>query len=469
MIIAVRALGAQAARNRLIVLPVFVAAAAVLAGAGLAGVGGGAARVSAQDVDDGPSHIVELEPGWNLVGWTGDEAAASEALSFAGALSQPAYSFDATAQAFRTYEPGLPASLNSLQELEYGTAVWVFAEEPVEWRQPAVVSARDVALVAGFNLVTWTGPTQTLVADAAASIASDLAAVYWYDARAGRYLTYRPGSPAAFSDLRVVHYGEALWVLMEGAAVWQQPDALASRCAPFPNSESSLGEWVTFEAGAVRLEYQEGSAAEAGREAVAASALAALGEVEARVAIAADTVVRVRLYENAALLQAATGPRFFAFAEPPTGTIHIRCGSSSLGVVQDLPSLHHELAHIVTVREHGGNALFLAEGIAAWVDGKIGALPLSWWADAGRQRRYPSAAGLLTDARYLARPDTSAALATAALLTRYLIEERGGLESFWVLWAVAQVAGIERAADLVYGASWDALDGEMREALGILG
>jgi hypothetical protein len=266
----------------------------------------------------------------------------------------------------------------------------------------------------------------------------------------------------------VLHYGEAVWIDADRAMVWDQPDPLAAPCAPFPDPNSGLGDWLAFDAGAVVVEYQRGSAAEAHREAVVGATREALAEVEDRVGITADGVVRVRLYENAALLRAATGTTFTGFSEPSKRIVHIRCGAAALGVVHNLPALHHELAHIVTVRAYGANALFLAEGIAGWVDGRIGVLPLQWWIDAGRHTRYPRVVDLLDDAGYLATPDTSAALATAALLTQYLIDERGGLERFWELYASAQIDGIGLAAQIVYGVSWDALDRDMREAFGIL-
>ena len=424
--------------------------------------------VGAQPLDGGATRSVHLEPGWNLLGWTGSSATAAEALRFAPALARPVYSFDGADQAFRSYQPGTPAPVNSLRDLEHGDAVWLFSEERTIWPQPAVRRARAVPLVAGFNLVSWTGPTHTTVEDALVSIVAGVTAAYWYDPVLRRYLTYRPGFADAFSDLRVLHYGEALWLQVDRAMVWEQPDPLASRCAPFPDPNARLGGWLTFDAGAVTIEYQAGSAAAAHREAVADAASAALAEVEDRVAITADGIVRVRLYESAALLQAATGTSFNGFSEPSQRTVHIRCGASGLGIVHDLPSLHHELAHIVTVRAHGPYILFLAEGIAGWTDGRIGALPLQWWIDAGQRTRYPRVVDLLADADYLAVPDTSLALATAALLTRYLVEERGGLDRFWGLWATVQGVGLDLAPQIVYGASWGELDRDMREALGIL-
>ncbi len=75
---------------------------------------------------------------------------------------------------------------------------------------------------------------------------------------------------------------------------------------------------------------------------------------------------------------------------------------------------------------------------------------------------------ILDDADYLATPDTSHALATSSLLTKYLIERRGGLARFWALWSAVSLVGVEEAPEAVYGASWAELDRAMRAWLGIL-
>ena len=63
------------------------------------------------------------------------------------------------ARRFATFQTTGPAFLNDLEELSFGDAVWIFINDPAGalWEQPSFTAARDVDLLAGFNLVLWAG------------------------------------------------------------------------------------------------------------------------------------------------------------------------------------------------------------------------------------------------------------------------------------------------------------------------
>ncbi len=163
-----------------------------------------------------------LFPGWNLVGWTGDtaieEATAQIAGDFASVLT-----FDAAAQQFRRYSPSLPPSLNEVDTLQFGDAVWIFVTQPdgAVWNRPQVVVDRDVPLLDGFNLVTWTAATRDVVG-ALAGLGDALISVAAYDPARALFTTYRPDAPAFLNDLDTLRSGQAVWVQLRADVVWSQ-------------------------------------------------------------------------------------------------------------------------------------------------------------------------------------------------------------------------------------------------------
>lgn len=441
----------------------FAIVVAAVLGAGSASIGRAAAQTPPLE------RVVDLAPGWNLVGWTGPDTTAAEAATGVEDAAPTLLAYDAAAATFRTFDPLLPAALSDLENVPSGGAVWVRSESPARWTQPADAFGGVVELAPGYNLVTWTGPTHVLAEEAFAPIAATLEVAFWWDPLLGRYLSYRTGPTAPLSDLRVLHYGDALWVRVTEATSWTQPAPDSHRCAPFPNpAPLSLGEWQAVPGERLTVEVQAGSTAEFYAAAVFEAADAALATVESRVLLPAGAPITVRVYEHAAQVQEVLGQPFNEFAQPALGIVHVRCGADRLGVVRDLVGLRHEFAHVVVYRHFGFSAFFLMEGIAAWAEDGIGLQSLDEWAALGQTTPYPPVGTLLTEDAYLATPNTATALATSSLLVRYLIEQRGGLDPFWRLWEIARepdAVGI--APVLVYGADWPRLDASMRAYFGI--
>ena len=104
-----------------------------------------------------------------------------------------------------------------------GAGVWLFANEDATWEQPRITGPRDVDLVAGFNLVAWTGPG-TVAAAAVAGITAALDSLFMWDAPAEEFLTFGPERPDLLSRVDALAYGEGFWLLMTDAAAWAQPD-----------------------------------------------------------------------------------------------------------------------------------------------------------------------------------------------------------------------------------------------------
>jgi hypothetical protein len=112
-------------------------------------------------VSDGMSSV-SLEESWNLVTWTGPDAtsvfAAFEPQSF-GAMAAPqspfvsALGYDNASKRFLTYDPRLPGSLNDLETLDFGDAVWVQMVVGSQWIVPPAGADHPCAGEAGFEQV----------------------------------------------------------------------------------------------------------------------------------------------------------------------------------------------------------------------------------------------------------------------------------------------------------------------------
>ena len=124
-------------------------------------------------------------------------------------------------------EPAL-AFLNTLTELRSGQAYFIFNSDPdgIVWEQGlAIVEARSVALVSGFNYVGWSGPELAPLADATAGISADVFSAFLWDAEAQEYLVYWRDAPSALNlnTFDVIPFARGLWLLMDQAVTWLQP------------------------------------------------------------------------------------------------------------------------------------------------------------------------------------------------------------------------------------------------------
>ena len=84
-----------------------------------------------------------------------------------------------------------------------------------------------MALIAGWNLVSWTGePTPPGVAISATPA---IAALLTWDPITEDFLTHRPQSPALLNNLALLRPGDGIWLFADAPAIWQQPDIAIAR------------------------------------------------------------------------------------------------------------------------------------------------------------------------------------------------------------------------------------------------
>ncbi|MCY3919032.1 MAG: hypothetical protein OXG38_04365 [Chloroflexi bacterium] len=180
------------------------------------------------DPENGPSvdesaALLQLQPGWNMVGWTARTPAAEIAAALGDSLGA-IFGFDAVAQEFRRFRPGVPAHVNDLSEVVPGAGLLVRIEGPgAVLPLPANGRPLEQPLHRGFNLVAWTGAAATME-QAMSSLGDALVAAFWWDPVAQEYRTYRPGLPM-FSDLKEVAPAQALWLRLDADATWNPGEA----------------------------------------------------------------------------------------------------------------------------------------------------------------------------------------------------------------------------------------------------
>ena len=169
---------------------------------------------------------VDLPSGWSLRGWTADSAIADASLTSGEPIAR-ILAWDAGAAAWASYPPGGPAEPAESDRVGLGQGLWLRVDDPagVQWQRPSFAAARVQELLAGWNLVMWSGPSGTPVAEAVGPIADALRSLHAWDADAQRFRTYAPDRPADLNDARTLDNGEAFWLLLDEAAAWPQPSA----------------------------------------------------------------------------------------------------------------------------------------------------------------------------------------------------------------------------------------------------
>ena len=153
---------------RLLVLGGFLAAATLAEGPGAGSKRAGAEETSADTV------TTELQPGWNLVGWTEDEAEVSELFEAIPQL-EAVYSWDTLRHRFSGAFREDFGQANGLTTLTPGMGLLLYlgGTETVEWTRPLNHRSGATTLRPGWNLVTWAGP-DGIAADEALEVLGDV-------------------------------------------------------------------------------------------------------------------------------------------------------------------------------------------------------------------------------------------------------------------------------------------------------
>ena len=79
---------------------------------------------------------IGLLPGFNLVLWSGENGINTiDAIASLGSAVETLLVWDAGAQRFLSFTPGLPGFLNEASSLFYGAGVWINVDRAITWNQ----------------------------------------------------------------------------------------------------------------------------------------------------------------------------------------------------------------------------------------------------------------------------------------------------------------------------------------------
>ena len=169
------------------------------------------------------SITTQLQPGWNLAGWTDIEAPIEALFADIPAL-RAAYAWDAEAQAFRAASRRGGDVSGDLVRVTPGMGLWlsIGGDGPVEWTRPVVAEGAQASLAEGWNLVAWSGEDGTGPAVALGSLGLDLQAAAGWDPASQQFRLFTPAGRADFDTLDDLRRGQGIWVYMSTERDWLQ-------------------------------------------------------------------------------------------------------------------------------------------------------------------------------------------------------------------------------------------------------
>ena len=166
----------------------------------------------------------ELQPGWNLAGWTGHEAVVAGLFDALPEL-EVVYAWDVEEQRFSGAVAVASDVRGDLKTLARGMGLWLHigGREPVSWTREVLPQGGLVSLGEGWNLVAWAGEDGAAPEDAFALLGSDLRGTAIWDVGAGGLVDYKPDNAAIASTNPRINRGDAFWVDASRARFWLQP------------------------------------------------------------------------------------------------------------------------------------------------------------------------------------------------------------------------------------------------------
>ena len=308
-----------------------------------AAVAGVPARASAQTVGASEADTITtvLHPGWNMVGWLGSDAPATDLFDAIPALRRVS-AWDGEEQLYRR-RTGTSIPPNGLERLTAGMGIWLQlgGDEPFEWRRPARADSVVLSLRPGRNLVGWAGRDGTAIAGATARFRSELIHASRWDAESQLFLRYSEGGSESANTLTVLNHGDALWIELTADARWWQ-----SGRSPVP--VLFVGDVLEEDQAEIREWVDETRAVFAERWAVEATFSSYVGELAAL----------TPTYQEIRGIQVPDG----FCADYLSGVVFARTDCLSRGTYP------HEYFHVLqdALARRGSGPAWLVEGSASW-------------------------------------------------------------------------------------------------------
>lgn len=172
--------------------------------------------------DAGETVTTVLHPGWNMVGWIGDDAPVT-AIFDAVPAAESVAAWDADGRRY-VWARGGESPPGALRDLTTGMGLWVRlgGDTPVEWQQQRTDDYVLLELRAGRNLVAWTGESGEFVREVTRRLGSTFVQASRWNAESGRQEQHRAGSFFAPNTLHQLKPGDAAWIELAADARWWQ-------------------------------------------------------------------------------------------------------------------------------------------------------------------------------------------------------------------------------------------------------
>ena len=182
-----------------------------------------------------PTRAVALEEDFNFIVWTGHTTAIDDALAGFPDRSEltAIWEFDTGQQTWLSYRPGRPAFINTIADLQAGTAYYLLVGAAMTWDMPTNGELAGTRTIAdGFTAIGWVGPDATPqdVLDAIADPAA-VTAFFRFNASTQKYDSYRSNLPASFQGIRSIQPFDVLFISATSA---DHDHAVARDRAPRP-------------------------------------------------------------------------------------------------------------------------------------------------------------------------------------------------------------------------------------------
>ncbi len=195
--------------------------------------------------------IVALQPGYNLVVYTGPTIEARLLPDLIPELSR-IWRWDARAQEFDIFS-STGFSLDRIGSIRSGDALWVTVREASQWRMPVLPLTPFVTLYDGWNLVPWVGDDGLSPEAAFQPTISRLGAAYSWGSEIGAFLAFSPTLLPALNSLERVTQFAGLWVrVTEGPPIpWQQVSGESLATTPLDGAEVTADSQALIDSSAV--------------------------------------------------------------------------------------------------------------------------------------------------------------------------------------------------------------------------
>lgn len=169
---------------------------------------------------------VTLYQGTNTLTYSGAAGAPPQAIQ--DALANPSaldaiHAWDAAAQSWRSWRPGVASFLNTLTSLAQNTPLVLILNSATVYEGGVLAHGAGAwALASGMTVIAFLGPDGTPVADAGAlAISSNsIATIYRFDARTQTYEIYRAAGPAFANTLATLNRFDVLFVVSAATSTW---------------------------------------------------------------------------------------------------------------------------------------------------------------------------------------------------------------------------------------------------------